>query len=115
MHALDAIHQVGAGVGNISDQFGIAQTGNNLLEHYAHFQSGEVRTQTEMLANTESAVLVVQIGHTLGATHIKLHGIFTKDGLVVIYRVIVHDDLVALLDQMPANFRIFHDIGDASA
>ena len=61
-----------------------------------------------MLANAEGAQLVIQIGHALGAGNIEVHGIGTKYVFIVIDGVVVQQDLVTLLDVLPAQLSILH-------
>ena len=86
----------------------MAHAGNNFLEHDAQFQPRQVGTQAKMLAYAEGAVLVIQVGHALGAGHIKLHGILAEDTLIVIDCVVVQDDLVAFPDELAADLGVCH-------
>jgi len=94
---LDTAHPVRAGVGDLPHQFRIAYARDDSLEHHPHFQSRQVGAQAEVLADTEGAVLVVHVRHALGAGHVELHRVLTKNIFVVIDCVIVQG-LIFCLD-----------------
>ena len=66
-------------------------------ENGIQLKSGKVSADTKMLANTEGAQLVVEVWHALSAGYIKRHGVVTENSFIVVGRVVVQKDFVALL------------------
>ena len=107
-HGLDAVHQARARVPDFTGEARVAQARNHFLEDHAQLEPCQVRPETEVLADAERTVLVVEVRHALGAPHVEIHRVVTENALVVVDGVVVQDDLVALADPVAGELDVFH-------
>src|SRR5262245_26456608 len=86
---LDAVDEVGPDIAHLAGQREPVDAGQQLLEHDAQLQPGQVAAETVVwTALAESQVVVGLAGHVEGVRAVE-------DRLVAVARGVPHDDLVA--------------------